>query len=300
MNAKKFYNLAIGLLSLLTSFNVHSACSKDDINYYLEKGFTTDQVTALCSDEIISSKKEETYRAFSDEYADEQDEEYVRKMRIERQVFFKSALGATNVKIRGDKLSFNTYECAKDGLAKPGADLNKKGCAVVLSIVNLSKVNVSEKEFKEKVFFGSRSILVTGDVVNKIIGGMEGLSDYDANVLKKKVMARMSKTEGSVLVPIKKGLNFDYALETFKEIVAFHKGLLDKKKLGQNLGGQLEVDDFDLSQDAEYIIEEKKSELNFSNEKDDSIDGTIVFDDMPLDESNTTNDNDEIPESVFD
>tara|TARA_B100001769_G_C21567355_1_gene321964 strand:- start:26 stop:505 length:480 start_codon:yes stop_codon:yes gene_type:complete len=159
---------------------------------------------------------------------------------------------------------------------------------------------VSEKEFKEKVFFGSRSILVTGDVVNKIIGGMEGLSDYDANVLKKKVMARMSKTEGSVLVPIKKGLNFDYALETFKEIVAFHKGLLDKKKLGQNLGGQLEVDDFDLSQDAEYIIEEKKSELNFSNEKDDSIDGTIVFDDMPLDESNTTNDNDEIPESVFD
>ena len=28
--------------------------------------------------------------------------------------------------------------------------------------------------------------------------------------------------------------------------------------------------------------------------------GTIVFDDMPLDESNTTNDNDEIPESVFD
>ena len=97
-----------------------------------------------------------------------------------------------------------------------------------------------------------------------------------------------------------KGLNFDYALETFKEIVAFHKGLLDKKKLGQNLGGQLEVDDFDLSQDAEYIIEEKKSELNFSNEKDDSIDGTIVFDDMPLDESNTTNDNDEIPESVFD
>ena len=299
MNIKKFYNSVIVLLVLLIPLNVHSSCSKDDINYYLEKGFTTDQVTALCSDEMKSSKKKEIYRAFSDEYADEQDEEYLRKMRIERQVFFKSSLEATNVQIKGDKLSFNTYECAKEGMAKPGSDANKKGCAIVLSIVNLSNVNVSEKEFKEKVIFGNRSILVSGDVTNKIIGGMEGLSDYDSKVLNKKVMARLIKTKGSILVPIKKGLNFDYALETFKEIVAFHKGLLDEKKLGKNLGGQLEVDDFDLSKENEYIIEEKKTELNFSNKKDDSIDGAIVFDDMP-DESNMTKNSDEIPESVFD
>ena len=75
-------------------------CNKEDINYYLEKGFTTEQVTALCSENISTSKKtEEIYRSFSDEYADEQDEEYIRKMRIERQVFFKSALGAQNIKL---------------------------------------------------------------------------------------------------------------------------------------------------------------------------------------------------------
>ena len=42
----------------------------------------------------MTSLKEDVYKSYSEEYADEEDEEYVRKMRIERQVFFKSSLGA--------------------------------------------------------------------------------------------------------------------------------------------------------------------------------------------------------------
>jgi hypothetical protein len=53
-------------------------CSKEDINYYLEKGFTPDQVTALCSENIRVTKQYDI-KSFSDEYADEQDEEYVKK-----------------------------------------------------------------------------------------------------------------------------------------------------------------------------------------------------------------------------
>ena len=112
--------------------------------------------------------------------------DYQKKMRIERQVFFKSSINATNIAIRRNKLSFHSYECAIDGLAKPGSDLNKKGCATILSVINLANVTVSEKEFKEKVFFGSKSILVEGDVTNRIIGGMEGLSNYDAKLLNDK------------------------------------------------------------------------------------------------------------------
>ena len=35
----------------------------------------------------MTSLKEDVYKSYSEEYADEEDEEYVRKMRIERQVF---------------------------------------------------------------------------------------------------------------------------------------------------------------------------------------------------------------------
>ena len=34
-----------------------NACDKDDINYYLEKGFSHDQVTKLCSHQMQKLKK---------------------------------------------------------------------------------------------------------------------------------------------------------------------------------------------------------------------------------------------------
>ena len=149
---KTVHVLSSLVVILLLGNNANAKCNKEDINYYLEKGFTPDQVTALCSEEVtLSNKTEEIYKSFSDEYADEQDEEYIKKMRIERQVFFKSALGAQNIKLRRDHLIFDQYECAKDGMAKPGSDLNYKGCAVVLTKIKLSEIEVSEKEFKEKV-----------------------------------------------------------------------------------------------------------------------------------------------------
>ena len=274
-------------------------CSKEDVDYYLEKGFTPDQVTALCSENVSSNKKiDEVYKSFSDEYANEQDEEYIRKMRIERQVFFKSALGAQNIKLKRDHLIFDQYECAKDGLAKPGSDRNKAGCAVVLTKIKLSEVEVSEKEYKEKVFFGTRSIRVRGNVQTRIIGGMEGLSEYDANVLNNKILARLKKEKGETYIPIKQGLNFSYALDTFKEIVAFHKELASKKKIGTGLGGKLNVDDLNLEPQDDYIIEKEDKSFKWSNQTDDSIDGALVFDDLPtvdLDQGKS----DEIPEDVF-
>ena len=288
------------LIAVVTQNNAFAKCNKEDINYYLEKGFTPDQVTALCSEEIRSTNTtEDVYKSFSDEYANEQDEEYIKKMRIERQVFFKSALGAQNIKLRRDYLIFDQYECAKDGLAKPGSDRNKKGCAVVLTKIKLSEVEVSEKEFKEKVFFGARSIRVRGNVETKIIGGMDGLSEYDANILNDKILARLQKNKGETFIPIKQGLNFSYALDTFKEIVAFHKDLANKSSLGKNLGGKLDVDDLKLEFDSDYIIEKDKAKFKFTNEEDETIDGTLVFDELPSVEANSKS-NGEIPENLLD
>ena len=299
----KKINKVIAILFIIIGMFFQSAsfakCSKEDVDYYLEKGFTPDQVTALCSENVSSNKKiDEVYKSFSDEYANEQDEEYIRKMRIERQVFFKSALGAQNIKLKRDHLIFDQYECAKDGLAKPGSDRNKAGCAVVLTKIKLSEVEVSEKEYKEKVFFGTRSIRVRGNVQTRIIGGMEGLSEYDANILNNKILARLKKEKGETYIPIKQGLNFSYALDTFKEIVAFHKELASKKKIGTNLGGKLDVDDLNLEPQDDYIIEKEDKSFKWSNETDDSIDGALVFDDLPtvdLDQGTS----DEIPEDVF-
>ena len=276
----------------------HASCSKEDVSYYLDRGFNAEQVTALCGDKDQSNKNESKYQSFSTEYADEQDEEYVKRMRVQRQVFFKSSLGAQNVELRKDKLLYNVYECARDGLAKPGSDFNKEGCATVRVTIKLSEVEVSEKEYKEKIFFGAKSILIKGNVSSKILrGGMEGLDQYDAEILKNKIRARLGKNKKEVLVPIKQGLNFSYALDTFKEIVAFHKQIANEKKSGKDLGGELEFSDVEIKNKNEYIIEKKQNQLNLSNEKDDTINGTIVFDDLKALEKNEEN---RMPENVLD
>ena len=186
---KNIFLIRCFLAYLFLNTSLYASCNKEDVAYYLERGFNTEQVAALCSDKTQNNTSEEKYQSFSDEYANEQDDEYVRRMRIQRQVFFKSSLGAQDVELRRDKLIFNIYECARDGLAKPGSDFNKEGCATVRVIIKLSEVEVSEKVYKEKVFFGTKSILITGNVSSTIIdsNGMAGLHPYDAETLKKKI-----------------------------------------------------------------------------------------------------------------
>ena len=127
---------------------------------------------------------------------------------------------------------------------------------------------------------------------------MDELSQYDADVLKKKIIIRLSKNKGQVLIPLKKGLNFEYALETFKEIVAFHKDLENKRTSPNNLGGNLTFGGSDETQ--EYIIEKEEKGIKFSNDKDeDIVDGTLVFDDLDSYEGSSGEGNSQIPDDVF-
>ena len=64
------------------------------------------------------------------------------------------------------------------------------------------------------------------------------------------------------------------------------------------MGGKLDVDDLNLEPQDDYIIEKEDKSVKWSNETDDSIDGALVFDDLPtvdLDQGTS----DEIPEDVF-
>ena len=48
----------------------------------------------------MTSIKEDVYKSYSEEYADEEDEEYVRKMSIERQVFLQIFFRRTKVQYK--------------------------------------------------------------------------------------------------------------------------------------------------------------------------------------------------------
>ena len=285
---------------IMLTMNVYAKCSKKDIDYYLDKGFTTEQVTALCSEEplITNSPRDQLYRSFSEEYADEKDEAYIKKMRIERQVFLRSAIGAQQVKVKGTNLSYNSELCGRNAIKKVGATdkANIEGCAIIRTIIDLSNIEVSKKMKREKILMGTKQILVTGKIEHKIIGGLTNLTAFEQKMLKPMILKKLRKNEARI--PIKRGLDFTYALENFNDLVDFHKGMLGKKYLGKGLGGKLDVDDLKLESQNDYINEKEDDGFKFSNEKDESIDGALVFDDLPSSDPDLSK-NSDIPEDVF-
>jgi hypothetical protein len=219
-------------------------------------------------------------------------------MRIERQVFLKSAIGAQKVKIKGTTLSYESEICGRNSIKKSGASKgsNIEGCSVIVTLINLSDIEVSMKQRREKIFFGTKEIFVTGDIKYRIVGGLEHLSSFERKILEPMLLKKLKN--GEARIPVRKGLDFNYALENFIDIVDFHRDVLGKKYVGKNLGGKLDVDDLNLEPENDYIIEKEENKLKLTNDIDEeSVNGTLVFDDL---NSKDLNDVSEIPESVFD
>jgi|MDSW01.2.fsa_nt_gb hypothetical protein len=271
-----------------------SACDKNDIDYYLDKGFTHDQVTKMCSaSSNTKTENKRSYKSYREDYVDKQDEDYIKRMRIERQVFLKSAIAAKKIRISRGVLSFIEYACAREGLARD-SEARIEGCAVVKTSVKLSEIEVLPEPKRERVFFGQYLIQVTGNINKEIIGGFEGLDQYGKDKLRKKIEHRFKINQGYAGIPIKKGLDFNYALESFNDIVNFEKDLANKIVLENNMGGSLKDDDLNITNSEDFLIEEKKGfSIRFSN--DETIEDEIIFDD--IDESQISND--EIPDEVF-
>ena len=271
-----------------------SACDKNDIDYYLEKGFTHDQIAKMCSSSLnAKSTPKNSYKSFKEDYVDKQDEEYIKRMRIERQVFLKSSIAAKNIRISRGMLSYSEYACAREGLARD-AEARVEGCAVVKTSIKLSEIEVMPEPKRERVFFGQYRIQIQGNVQRKIVGGFQGLDAYEKDKLSKKLAQRFEINKDTASIPIKKGLDFHYALESFTDIVNFEKDLANRIVLENNMGGKLKDDDLNISSGEDFLIEEEEGfSIRFSNEE--QFDDEIIFDD--IDENQTSND--EIPDDVF-
>jgi hypothetical protein len=184
--------------------------------------------------------------------------------------------------------------CGRNSIKKSGSaeGSNIEGCATIRTEIDLANIDVSMKEKREKIFFGTKEILVKGNIKYRVVGGLTNLTPFEKKILKPMIVKKLKK--GETKIPIRSGLDFTYALENFIDIVDFHKGLVIRTGKSNNLGGNLEIEDFD-AKDNNYIIEDTETKLNFSNEVDDTVDGNIVFDDL----SSTQKESDEIPEDVF-
>lgn len=105
MQLKRFLLLMISTSTLLISGeSFANSCSRADVDYYLQRGFTTDQVTRLCSTAAPAPQAQYPAQAYAPVNPQTQ------KMRDD-QNFLQTALNARNVKLTKDGLSYSAEEC---------------------------------------------------------------------------------------------------------------------------------------------------------------------------------------------
>ena len=190
-------------------------CSRDDIQFYLDKGFTNEQVTLLCSKPAGEGKKK--YRAYTEEYVDRQDQEYQARMRMEREAALRNSIEATDIRLERGYLYYVRPQCVSEGVEKDRA-FGLKSCPNIRYRIKLAGLKVDEEVHKKRFLFGQRMVLVTGEIKRQETpGAFSDIPDeYWRNVLRKKL-----EKGNSTKIPLRDGVDFHFARGALKDMAEY-------------------------------------------------------------------------------
>lgn len=203
------------LLLMFSAPLAWAECSRDDIQFYLDKGFTTEQVTLLCSEPASEGKKK--YRAYTDEYVDRTDQEYQARMRVEREAALRNAIEATDIRLERGYLYYVRPQCVSEGVEKDRA-FGLKSCPNIRYRIKLAGLKVDEKEHKKRFLFGQKMVRVTGQIKRQEMpGAFADIPDeYWRNVLRKRL-----EKGNTTKIPLRDGVDFHFARNALKDMVGF-------------------------------------------------------------------------------
>jgi hypothetical protein len=231
---RRFASASFGVFLCLVLVDTEAACNREDVDFYTSRGFTTEQITRLCSSGE-NTDQEEGYVAYSDEHYAKNDEQYRSRLRLEREVFLRNAILATEITLRGKYFSYTTEECVSEGVEKDRA-FKLQACPSIRVNIDLMQAEIKQKEYKEHVLFGRSHLKVLGGVEKKILGGLDHLkNDYERNILIGKI-----DMSGNTEVPLRRGIDFAFAFEAMGDIIKFVRS----KNKAKN---DIPIDDIDLS-----------------------------------------------------
>lgn len=207
---------AAAFLLLLSAPVAWAECSREDIQFYLEKGFSTEQVTQLCSTKKGGGEKKK-YRAYTEEYVDRQDQEYDARMRIEREAALRNAIEGTDIRLQRGYLYYIRQQCVSEGVEKDRA-FGLKSCPNIRFKIKLAGLQVDSMEFKKRFLFGQKMVRVEGDIERELMpGAFSDIPDeYWRSVLRKKL-----ESGSSTKIPLREGVDFHFARGALEDMVAY-------------------------------------------------------------------------------
>ena len=208
------------LLTLCLLASDAGACSRDDVNFYLDKGFSREQIAALCGggggDNDGSGREYREYRGLGEAEEEAYRRGLQRRERDDDELFLQSALDAYDVFVTPKYLQYTGGLCMRL-INNPDAEARKKTCPDVRFRVYFRGLEVGD--YDRKFFLaGRREIKVTGRVTRKLVENLRKYSPPMRNAIKRN-FAQGFNEEGTA-IPVRDGASADRVIGILRERVA--------------------------------------------------------------------------------
>lgn len=200
----------LSTMSMMSSVNAFAACEREDIDHYLGKGFTPEQITTICTSGTAASP------SASDEASPDQTDtstltpEQGHDARItngsssisDHELFLIEAVKGRNIKLDDTSLRYTLKVCVEYA-EEDIYGFAPKACPQVSYEIKLRGLEILGSG-KKYYFYGDTEIRVRGQITRNIIQGLESFTPY----IREQIIAVM-ETGDETLIPIRDDISPD-------------------------------------------------------------------------------------------
>ena len=193
---------SVALVFMMLSNHANAACSRGDVMFYLDKGFSTDQIAAMCSEPSTSvSDTPQSEVQNNKQYS-------VSTVVDDNALFLKRAIKAKKINLNNDSLQYTQKMCIEYG-EEDLFGFTPKECPDVKFTVTLKGLEVLDTG-KKYGFYGAPEIRVKSTIKREIIGNLEDKKPEEREL----ILERFEKGDETA-IPVRD----DFSLEQVKQVL---------------------------------------------------------------------------------
>ncbi len=194
------------LFFMMFSSQANAACSRDDVEFYLGKGFTVDQITTLCS--TSAAPASETLKSESQPEKQSSEQPSITAVEDDKTLFLKRAIKAQKINLNSDLLSYTQKICIEYG-EEDLFGFTPKVCPEVKFIISLKGLEVIGTG-KKYYFYGTQEIRVKSIIRREIIGELKDQKPEARELILEKL-----EQGDETAIPVRD----DFSLERVKQVL---------------------------------------------------------------------------------
>ena len=220
----RFFSAALALI--VCAEQAYAACARSDVEYYLNKGFTTEQITAICTSSstpaITETPGEQATTTTSPPAAKPGDNMSHQEMQNpnrnmnsksaqDSEQFLKIAIKGRDIHLTQDSLRYTRKVCIQTG-EEDLFGFAPTACQDIKFEIGLKGLEVL-KTGKKYLLYGIGEVIVRGSIQREIVGQLDDRNPRERNLILKKL-----EKGDQTAIPIRDDISLERVEKVLREL----------------------------------------------------------------------------------